>query len=355
MIIVYPPTVNYYKLITTPQPLLTAMAERGHTVYFGQIDNKTEPIRQAQNNLYVYGDIKQVKERLSGDNVVLYLNHPAHFQEYCPMFPQAFKIYHNLDVYESTEQQDKNAFSRGSYDLVLAQSPFCKRILEQRGAKDVQILRNACHFETISSAKPDERWLECYKKLAIYKENRPILGFFGALGRWIDYRLLREINNSPNYNLVLFGFLYDFPEREVEGFYFGGNLTEEEYSSRMKCCDALLLPNRSGLNMQLYQQGQIPNKLFYYCATGKPIFQIGFPSVASQFGYLTINATDPEEFIGNLYHRVYRPFMANDLYDPAGATLRIEFARSNSWKIRTRQLEDIVEKGLKKWQKRQPQ
>lgn len=101
--------------------------------------------------------------------------------------------------------------------------------------------------------------------------GRPIVCYYGALARWLDYAALRAIAADGRFALLLIGVRYDDSfDRELAGT---GNITFlgarpyaalRDYAAR---CDVLLVPFRRGA----VGDAASPVKLFEYMALGKPI------------------------------------------------------------------------------------
>ena len=110
---------------------------------------------------------------------------------------------------------------------------------------------------------------EAFRKLL--REGRPIVCFYGALARWLDYEALRLIAADGRFALLLIGVKYDDSfDRELSGeenLVFLGPRAYETLPGYASRCDVLLVPFRKSE----VSDAASPVKLFEYMALGKPI------------------------------------------------------------------------------------
>ncbi len=106
---------------------------------------------------------------------------------------------------------------------------------------------------------------------ALRQEGKAIVGFYGALARWLDYEALRLIAADGRFTLLLIGVKYDDSfDRELALRQNVVFLGPQPYASLPGCCarcDVLLVPFRPGE----VSDAASPVKLFEYMALGKPI------------------------------------------------------------------------------------
>ena len=130
---------------------------------------------------------------------------------------------------------------------------------------------------------------------AVLEKGRPVVGFYGALARWLDYAALRRLAADGRFTLLLIGVKYDDSfERELAGkdnvFFFGQRPYEElpGYAAR---CDVLLVPFRKGE----VSDAASPVKLFEYMALGRPIVA-GDSAECRRYRSVLI-ASGPEDYV----------------------------------------------------------
>lgn len=105
----------------------------------------------------------------------------------------------------------------------------------------------------------------------IVKDKRPIVGYYGALAPWLDYKLISEAaTDNPEYNFVLIGVNYQNALKKLDQsmkniYYLGPKKYSDlpKYSSRFDCA---IIPFKTGE----IAKGTSPVKLFEYMAMGLP-------------------------------------------------------------------------------------
>ena len=151
--------------------------------------------------------------------------------------------------------------------VVIASALALRKDAERRGRKALLIENGVecAHFFAPAPLPEDARFW------ALLEEGRPIVAYYGALARWLDYEALRRIAGDGRFTLLLIGVRYDDSfDRELAGqgrvVFLGprpyGSLPG--YASR---CDVLLVPFRPGE----VGDAASPVKLFEYMALGVPV------------------------------------------------------------------------------------
>lgn len=133
----------------------------------------------------------------------------------------------------------------------------------------VLLNQNAVEYEHFQVTKMPENCPEDIEILL--QENKPIIGYYGALAKWIDYDLLVTLaDKRSEYNIVLIGWNYDGSlvyTKERENIKYLG---VKEYSELPKYgiwFDIGIIPFKEG-NIA---QATSPLKLFEYMAMKKPV------------------------------------------------------------------------------------
>ena len=181
------------------------------------------------------------------------------------------------------------------YDHIDAISPEiaggeCRDAAEQ--GKQAILVENGvdcAHFFAPASLPEDARFR------ALLEEGRPIVGFYGALARWLDYAALRRLAADGRFTLLLIGVKYDGSfERELEGRENVVFLGAKPYASLpgyCSRCDVLLVPFRKGE----VSDAASPVKLFEYMALGRPIVA-GDAAECRRYRSVLI-ASAPEDYV----------------------------------------------------------
>ncbi len=151
--------------------------------------------------------------------------------------------------------------------LVAASSLALLKDARSRGKRAVLAENGVdCAFFSAPSPCPEDARFR-----ALLRTGRPIVCFYGALARWLDYEALRAVAADGRFTLLLIGVEYDASfSRELAGrerVVFLGPRPYETLPGYASRCDVLLVPFRRGE----VSDAASPVKLFEYMALGKPI------------------------------------------------------------------------------------
>jgi len=106
----------------------------------------------------------------------------------------------------------------------------------------------------------------------IINRGKPIIGYYGAMARWLDYDLLKMIDQTDRFTFVLFGIRYDDSldssgVLDLKNVCFLGARDYEKLKYYAKEIDVLTIP----FVINDITKATSPLKLFEYMALGKPI------------------------------------------------------------------------------------
>ena len=182
-----------------------------------------------------------------------------------------------------------------------------------------------------SSDKPN-------KNSAFYKElkgrnshNLPVIGYHGALAKWIDYDLLKKISKTGDYFLLIIGQQYDDSLKKSgllssQNVFYAGPVDYDFLPQAAQAYDISIIP---------FEQSELSNcvspiKLFEYMALGKPIVSTETSEVLKYRSCLVSQTHDG--FIKKLEYALQ---LKNELWY---RKILNEEARCNSWNARAKQL-----------------
>ena len=146
-----------------------------------------------------------------------------------------------------------------------------KEVISKRGTEKLVFSCNGVDYEHFNCL--DDNFDYDKKFISILADNKPIIGYYGALASWFDYELVKYLaSRRPEYNIVLLGIKYDdsFDKASLNNFsniYFLGSKDYSilpNYASKFNVCTIPFLIND-------ITQATSPLKLFEYMALGKPI------------------------------------------------------------------------------------
>lgn len=159
---------------------------------------------------------------------------------------------------------------------------------------------------------------------SILKTNKPVIGYHGALAKWIDYDILRLLTNTNGYEILLIGFEHD-ASFENSGLathpniHFLGSKSYFELSQYGNYYDIGIIPFKN----YALTESVSPVKLFEYMALGIPIVTTDLPECRKYNSCLI--ASSAEDFIVKVREALS---LRND---PVYKNLLLNEAIQNSW------------------------
>lgn len=179
-----------------------------------------------------------------------------------------------------------------------------------------------------------DKWEEnpfCETISNIRLQGKPIVGYHGALARWIDYDLLKKIAQQDQFCLLLIGVEYDnsLAESGLLGFknvFYLGPIHYNVLPFIARFYDVSIIPFKSSE----LADGVSPIKLFEYMAIGKPIV-VTSNSELKQYKSC-LQANNQEDFLVKIYQALSLTHESSYL-----SLLRKE-AYLNSWEKRCNEI-----------------
>lgn len=170
-----------------------------------------------------------------------------------------------------------------------------KDVLYKRKNEKIAFSCNGVDYEHFTQIDSNYKYEEEFSE--ILNENKPIIGYYGALATWFDYNLVKELaRKRPNYNIVLLGIKYDgsYDEAKLEEYkniHFLGSRDYKvlpNYAKNFTVCTIPFLINS-------ITNATSPVKLFEYMALDKPIVTTAMPECKKYESVMIANTS--EEFI----------------------------------------------------------
>lgn len=337
-VIVYPPTIDWGWMKQRPHHIMSELANQGYLVFFCTMNNRTDSVSgfgKIHNNLYLCGDIRLL---YSLRKPILFIGWTEH-HHLMDRFVQPKVIYDYLDDLavsagdEITKASARHKKLLDKADIVLTTSSVLNsQVKSQR--EDALLIPNAVsvidfkHENTPSIPTDLRRILEL---------NKPIVGYYGALARWFDYKLLDEtVVISPEYNFVLIGPDYDgslIPSRVCErpNVFYLGEKSYDALSNYLYYFDVATIP----FEVNEITLATSPVKLYEYFCAGKPVVSTRLPECAQYQEVLLVESSSG-----------FKEAISSALVlskSQAYQSKVKKIASQNSWEARVREITRVLE------------
>lgn len=177
-----------------------------------------------------------------------------------------------------TDELPKNVKEKYEYVMsheeayVVVTADALKRdVISKRGEKNLIFSCNGVDYDHFHN-QIDEQYVLDDTFLKVLSLGKPVIGYYGALAKWVDYELLRKIAQTNLYEIVLFGIKYDdsMEQSGIQGcehIHFLGAKRYEVLQNYASKFDVLTIP----FLINDITKATSPVKLFEYMAMNIPI------------------------------------------------------------------------------------
>jgi glycosyltransferase involved in cell wall biosynthesis len=302
--IIFPPAIQWRtKVFQRPHQIATAMAARGVGTIFISSPEKhpgktPEAVQRICPDLLVVHQrfenaVRMASKRYRG-KIILQMHWPNNFA-YLERLRWDLLLYEYIDEVDVLPGYSRDSvvwqaelFRRA--DLVVATSTILHEKAKSLSSRTI-LCNNAGDYEFFSRAK------------SFRKERREvIIGFFGALARWLDYDLLKyAAGKRPEWRFVLVGPEFDDHtpkmheiQKDAPNIEYWGPKEYQDLPRILAQFDIAIIP----FKVFRLTKSMNPVKVFEYMAGGKPIVSTALPECEKYKSVLI--ARTKEEFVQKL-------------------------------------------------------
>lgn len=270
------------KLKQRPQHLAEELRKLGYFIIYFEKDNAINSFREIKDGLITINNLELLDKINTATSKCYFLtpnNMPTEFDTIMAIKKQGFGIiYDYLDEFHEDISGDLSIQLKVWDNLKTIEPVLCcataKRLITQlenhlgKGQKIISAKNavNVDHFDYLKNKtkRPPT------DIASIVKEEKPIIGFYGALAPWIDFSLINQVaKKHQEWNFVLLGVDYNGAAADLEKGKNVYNLGAKNYSllpAYARYFNCAIIP---------FKQGEIakatsPVKLFEYMAAGLP-------------------------------------------------------------------------------------
>jgi GT2 family glycosyltransferase/glycosyltransferase involved in cell wall biosynthesis len=302
-VVVFPPTIGWQiNLFQRPQQLALALARQNYLVFF-HIDepaNRETAFQSLTERLYlsyipfdVFGLLQSpIVFALSYNRELL-----RHFRD-----PRVvYELIDELEIFPG----DKNLLEHRHATLLEKATvavATATRLLDKLKPirPDAILVPNGVDFEHFAPAGHRTDRDPPIELAALVGEGKPIVGYYGAFARWIDYELIRfAATRRPDLNFLLIGPDHDDTLNasrlsSVANVRWFGPRSYQDLPDFLRYFDVAIIP----FQLDNITLSVSPIKLFEYLAAGKPVITTDLPECRKHEPVMI--AHTPEEFVSLL-------------------------------------------------------
>jgi glycosyltransferase involved in cell wall biosynthesis len=332
--IIFLPSLDWDRqLFQRPQQLAKALAHQGTLVFYTQLPKQTQPfIKPLGDRLFLCSCPLELFSALPNSLLYVLTWNSRHLLK----FDQPKIVYDYLDDIAAFKG-DKNQLAEDHHRLLKSAElviTTAKSLYQEaiRTRADTLYVPNGVDF--IHFNPPDN--LEVLENPVdirpIKKENKPIIGYYGALADWFDYDLMHQLAQARlDLSFVLLGPDHDGSLGrsglcDMPNVSYLGSKPYSALPAYLASFDIAILP----FKVNKITESTSPVKLFEYMAGSKPIVSTPLREVV-QYSCVLIGR-DMQEFSLKLDEALA---LKND---PRYISQLEQTARDNDWNLRAKQI-----------------
>lgn len=322
------------KMFASPQ----RVDEGLHVMTMPQFPWRRLPMIGAINRLLGWCLVRRALRKLAFRDLITWFVVP-HAGSLAGTLGETLTVYYCIDDYAAFPGVDAAAMQRmdddlsRAADIVFVASP---ALLEAKRAINPRVHFSPHGVDVKLFAQTSDAATEPAE--AANALRHPVIGYFGSLGKWIDYDLLLYLARSrPQWTFLFVG--YSSAEtgrlRECANVVLAGPQKYETLPRWARVFDVAIIPYR--LTQQVKNAN--PLKLREYLATGKPVVSVTTPETA-RFAHVLYLADTPQTYL-----EAVEAALTKDT--PEKREQRMKAVEHLSWDARFQETVALVEESLR--------
>lgn len=316
-------------MIQRPHQILSEFANQGYRSTLYNMNSETREVIKVKQDYYIYN--KMPPPLIEENKRLIWISYPPLYKQIIRRFDKDLIVFDCIDY---PEEQFKH-WNRGidqlrqNADFIFVTS---QKLYElNKGYKNkTYICKNGAdynHFsmeKNILSNKPED----------MKNIKGPIIGYFGAIADWIDWKLINFLAEKNKFSIVLIGPFFKMVSLPVkhDNLYYLGQKDYTVLPAYLQQFDACIIPF---LKNKLTSACN-PIKMYEYLSAGKPVITTNLEECRVE----TVKHSNTyQEFYDNIID-----CLNND--NTVDIEKRKLFAKENSWETRVRYIRSVIEPKL---------
>lgn len=325
--------VFYISSITSDREYVVEVSKGVYEVHV-KADESTDVLRDLNISEGMSIDFFNSIDRLVGeyirnDSALTFVLHPV-WHNVVDKFKDPKIVYDMMDLYSGFKEAndelvkaEEDLVKRSSLVITTADNlyDYAKKLNE-----NVHMVRNGCDFDKFNTIKKNG--------LLDVLDDRPIIGYFGAINDWFDVDALEyAVRENKDKYFVMIGSINTGKVRKLykyKNIYFLGEVKHSELGGYLAYFDVCTIP--FVLNDLIKSTN--PVKFYEYIASGKPVVSSRLPEL-ERYDDISCLYDDSEGFSKCIYMGLHGD-------KEQTVNKRIEVAQENSWEERVKSLDKAI-------------
>lgn len=333
--IIYPPTIDYSYLYQRPQQLFKALSYLDYKIIFCNYNPSklTSYVKKVNENFYIYNGINPFFKN-TDDLPIIWISYP-------PSIFDVEKYKRKLLVFDALDDtSDEFSHWRNGLDLIHKKADIIFTTsnklydFNKNYHKNVYMCPNGADYEYFSQASK----IISEKPKDMPKDDKIVVGYFGAIATWVDWNLIYYLaNTNPYINFVFIGPLFNVSKFPItlKNVYYLGKKEYQDLIYYLQYFDICIIP----FKVTEMIQGCNPIKMYEYLSAGKPVISSNFREAQEcPYVYTAKYKKDFNKLILSCLNE-----NTNELKNK-----RMDFAKQNSWIERAKTVDSVIKSFLRK-------